>query len=157
MPNTALEERKINLVQDIEKYRERFHKSRRKHSILYYVLVVSGIGLSALAGAGSFTDYSSISGIIPFLVTVSISLETAFNFGEKNHFYRVLVRECENLKIALRYRVDDDDKLKLILEKFQVVIDRSARSLPRGQGMNSVKTLYEDLDRKGILIVPEIE
>jgi hypothetical protein len=37
------------------------------------------------------------------------------------------------------------------------VIATAAKSLPRGQGMETVKKLYEDLDRKGILLVPEVE
>jgi len=157
MNDKTLEQRKNELVEDIENLRRKFHKSKRKHVTTYSSLIGSGIGLSAAAAIVGFLDIGPISGIIPLIVGALISLESALKFGEKGEFYRVLVTECENLKIALKYRVDTEDKLQLIVKKFQIVVTTSARSLPRGQGMQAVKALYEDLDREGILLVPELE
>lgn len=81
-------------------------------------------------------------------------MERAFRYGEKRDFHRVLASECYNLEIALNYAVADEDKFRIILEKFTSLINRAAKELPKGQGMNAVKSLYEELDSKGIVAVP---
>lgn len=159
MNGKDLEQRIGELTRDIAELREKHGKHRQRNTIIYSVLILIGIALSATAAMYGFygTNPSYIPSIMAILVGVSISLESAFKFGEKEAFYRILVGECDNLMIALKYRVDNEQKLQTMVKKYQVVVDISARSIPRGEGMQSVKTMYEDLDRQGIIPVPELE
>lgn len=74
---------------------------------------------------------------------------------------KVLDSTCSMFHIlyhpSAQFRVSTEDEFELDVEKFQVVIVTAAKSLPRGHGMETAKKLYEDLDRKGILPVPELE
>ena len=154
-----LEQKKKALIKDIDDLGEKQEKKRRATARMYFFLVAVGLGLSIAAVVTGFTptvaviDNTSISPILIILVGIPVGLERAFKFGEKRDFYRILVSEYYNLKIALNYSVDTEDKFRIILGKFQSVVARSAKSVPRGQGMQAVKTLYEELDSKGTVPV----
>jgi len=163
MSNNSLEEKKNKLVQDIERLRAEQENKRAVNARTHRALVIAGFGLSiaaavigfATAGIGSAPPMVPriISPILVILVGIPVGMERAFKFGEKRDFHRILASEYYNLEIALNYAVDDEDKFRIILDKFTSVIARSAKSLPRGQGMQAVKVLYEELDSKGIIAV----
>ena len=157
MTNGTLDQRKKSLSEDIEGLRIKFNRLKVRHEFTYYFLIGLGIGLSLLAAILGLFDLGIIAGIMALIVGAAVSFESSFKFGEKWDFYRILVNECENLKIALKYRVYTDKNFDLLVNKFQVVVNASAKSLPRGKGMQEVKKLYENLDREGILDVPEVE
>ena len=160
MTENTLEEKKNRLLGDIDGRRKKQEKRRRNNRGIFNTLVIGGILLSlgaAIAGFSGMAGGAQAAAILALLAGASITLESAFKFGEKADFYRILVGEFDNLRIALRYAVDTEEKLELIVKKFQTAITVTARSLPRGQGMSAVKTLYEELDRHGILVVPEVE
>ena len=157
MANDSLEKKKKWLFGDIGTRRAEVERKRRTNRILYNLLVAASIVLSFGATAAAFLGTGVAAGILPLIVALAIGMESAFKFGEKADFFRVLVAEFDNLKVALVYVVDNDEKLDLIVKKFQTTIERAAQAVPRGQGMQAVKTLYEDLDRHGILMVPQLE
>ena len=163
MSNNSLEEKEKFLVQDIERLREEQENKRAVNARKHKALVMAGFGLSIAAAVIGFmtAGIDGASQIVPpitspvlvILVGIPVGMERAFKFGEKRDFHRVLASECHNLEIALNYAVDNEDKFKIILDKFTSVIARSAKALPKGQGMNAVKLLYEELDSKGIIVV----
>ena len=55
--------------------------------------------------------------------------------------------------VTVHFSVNTEEKFQTVLGKFQSVVTRAAESVPRGQGMQAVKTLYEELDSKGIVPV----
>ena len=156
MNTMILDQRKGDLSEEIEQSKTQYEKRRKRSTVIANTLVVAMIGLSTLAAILGFTDSGQVSGIVALIVSALIPLESAFKFQEKSSFYRILVSEYQNLLVALEYRVNTEAEFDLIVDKFQVVIDTAAKSLPRGQGMETVKQLYENLDRKGILPVPEL-
>jgi len=157
MSNNSLEEKKKRLIGEIENSKRKQDKRRRVSSIVYSSLILVGIGLSAGAAlAGLLVKDPQISGGMALLAGILVSVESAFKFGEKRDFFRVIASEYHNLQIALKFRVDSEQKLQLIVDKFQIVNTTSAKAVPRGKGMQATKLLYEGLDQKGILPVPEI-
>jgi len=157
MSNDSLEEKKKRLIGEIENLKRKGEKKRRVNSIIYSSLILIGIGLSAGAGlAGFLANDPKIPGVMALLAGILVSVESVFKFGEKRDFFRVVASEYYNLQVALRYRVDSEQKLRLIVDKFQIVNATSAKGVPRGKGMQATKLLYEGLDQKGILPVPEI-
>lgn len=157
MNTMTLDQRKTELSEEIEPRRTRYETQRKRSTVVAHTLVMATISLSTLAAILGFINLGQVSGIVALIVGALIPLESAFKFQEKSSFYRILVSECNNLLITLQFRVDSEAEFELVVEKFQVVIATAAKSLPRGQGMETVKKLYEDLDRKGILLVPEVE
>jgi len=97
----------------------------------------------------------SVSALLVILLTIPAGLENAFKYGEKRDFHRILVSECYNLKTALTYCVNTEPEFQVIVNKFQELVVKSAKSLPRGKGMQAVKELYENLDSKGTVSVPQ--
>jgi hypothetical protein len=157
MDDKTLERKKSDLVEDIDNSKKEYEDKKKKNEVVYYSLIGQGIIFSAGATIFGLLDLGIIASIMALIVAISVSIESSIKFGEKGSFYRILTCECKNLKLALKYRVNNEKNFQLIVDKFQTVVETSAKSLPRGQGMQSVKTLYEDLDRNGILIVPEAE
>lgn len=157
MNTMSLDQRKVDLSDRIEQSKTRYGRQRTRSTVTAHSLVIATIGLSTLAAILGFTNSGQASSILALIVGALIPLESAFKFQEKSSFYRILVSECNNLILTLQFRVDTEDEFELVVEKFQVVIATAAKSLPRGQGMETVKKLYEALDRKGILPVPELK
>lgn len=156
MSNDSLKERRERLIGEIANAREKQGKKRRINSVIYTILILVGIALSVGAALAGFLDAARIAGILALLAAASVSVESAFKFGDKRDFFRIIASEYNNLQVALKYRVDTEQKFQLIVDKFQIVNATSAKSLPRGKGMEATKSLYENLDRKGVLPVPEI-
>ncbi len=156
MSNDSLEEQKGRLIGDINNLMVKAGKKRRVNSIVYTMLILVGIGFSVGAALAGFLDAGRIAGILALLAAASVSVESAFRFGEKRDFFRIIASEYSNLQVALKYRVDTEQKFRLIVDKFQIVNATSAKSVPRGKGMQATKVLYESLDSKGVLPVPEI-
>ena len=157
MNASDLDEKKKALVKEIQELGEKQEKKRRVNARMYYLLVLLGFGLSIGAVVLGFLEEGQTSAILVMLIAVPAGLERAFKFGEKRDFHRILVSECHNLRIALNFSVDTEEKLQMIVGKFQSVMATSAKSLPRGQGMQAVKTLYEELDNKGkVPVSPEL-
>ena len=155
MNTSSLDEKKKQLLKEIEDLREKQEKKRRTNVNMYYLLVLLGFGLSIGAVVLGFleVEMGRISAILVMLIAIPAGLENAFKFGEKRDFHRILVSECYNLRIALNFAVDTEEKLQVIVGKFQSLVITSAKSLPRGQGMQAVKRLYEELDSKGTVPV----
>ena len=157
MNASNLDQKKKELVKEIQDLGERQEKKRQVNGRMYYLLVLLGFGLSIGAVVLGFLEVGRISAILVMLIAIPAGLENAFKFGEKRDFHRILVGECYNLRIALNFSVDNEEKLLMIVGKFQSVVTTSAKSLPRGQGMQAVKRLYEELDNKGTVPVsPEL-
>ncbi len=164
MSNNSLDEKKRKLVQDIEKLRVEQESKRAVNARKQKALVISGFALSIAAAVTGFVTAGTagtaqvvppiVPPILVILVGIPVGMERAFRYGEKKDFHRMLASECYNLEIALNYAVVDEDKFRIILEKFTSLINRAAKELPKGQGMNAVKSLYEELDSKGIVAVP---
>ena len=156
MSNDHLREQKERLIKEIANVSEKHGKKRRINSICYTILILMSIALSAGAALAGFLDVARLAGILALLAAASVSVESAFKFGEKRDFFRIITSEYNNLQVTLKYRVDTEQKFQLIVDKFQIVNATAAKSLPRGKGMQATKSLYENLDRKGVLPVPEI-
>jgi len=156
MSNESLEEKKERLITEIENVKQKAGKKRRINSIVYSTLTLMGIGLSVGAALAGFLLAPQIAGTLALLVAASVSVESAFKFGEKRDFLRIIASEYNNLQITLKYRVDTQQNFQLIVDKYQIMNATAAKSLPRGKGMEATKLLYENLDSKGILPVPEI-
>jgi len=156
MNANTLDEKKKALIKEIDGFGEKQERKRRATARMYSFLVALGFGLSIAAVVTGFVPPGvNISPILVILVGIPVGLERAFRFGEKRDFHRVLVSECYNLKVTLHYSVDTEEKFQTILGKFQSVVARAAKSVPRGQGMQAIKTLYEELDSKGIVSVSQ--
>ena len=155
MNDTALDAKKRQLVADIEELNARQERKRKSAAMMYTLVIVLGFALSIAAVVLGFIgiERSEILSILVILLAVPAGLESAFKFGEKRDFYRVLVSESYNLKTTLNYSVSTEKEFKIIVNKFKDLVAYAAKSLPRGQGMQAVKTLYEDLDRRGIVKV----
>ena len=154
MSANTLDEKKKALVKEIDGFSEKQERKRRATARMYSFLVALGFGLSIAAVVTGFVlTGDKISPILIILVGIPVGLERAFKFGEKRDFHRILVSEFYNLKVTLQYSVDTEEKFQTVLGKFQSVVARAAKSVPRGQGMQAVKTLYEELDSKGIVPV----
>ena len=157
MNTSNFDEKKRALAQEIQELGKKQEKKRQANLRLYYLLVLLGFGLSIGAAICGYFEIGKTSAILVMLLAIPTGVEKSFKFGEKRDFHRVLVSECRNLKIALDFSVDGEEKLQIIVAKFQSVITTSAKSLPKGQGMQAVKSLYEELDSKGIIPVsPEL-
>jgi hypothetical protein len=156
MNNNSLKEQRERLVADIDEVKGKAENRRRINSIFYSTLILMGIRLSAGAAAAGFYDEARIAGILALVAAASVTVESAFKFGDKRDFFRIIASEYNNLQIALQYRVDTEPKFQLVVDKFQIVNATLAKSVPRGKGMEATKLLYEDLDRRGVLPVPEL-
>ena len=154
MNANELKSRKELLLIEIQNLRKKQEKKRLINARVHYLLVILGFGLSIGAVAFGFLEMGSISAILVIFIAIPAGLENAFKFGEKRDFHRIIVSECHNLRIALTFSIDTEDKLQMIVGKLQSLVNTSAKSLPRGQGMQAVKRLYETLDSKGTVHVP---
>ncbi len=83
MSNDRLKEQKERLIKEIANVSEKQGKKRRINSIAYTILVLMGIALSAGAALAGFIDAARIAGILALLAAASVSVESAFKFGEK--------------------------------------------------------------------------
>ena len=156
MSNDSLAEKKKRLIAEVENLRIKKNSKRRTNEIIYYILVVAGIAFSAAAAVAGFSNIAHMAGVMAVIAATLVSVESAFKFGEKRGFFRIIANEYRNLETTLKYKVDSEQKFQLIVDKFQIVNARAAKTVPRGKGMQATKVLYEELDRKGILLVPEI-
>ena len=156
MSDTSLDKKKAALIGKVDEAMVKAEKKRLINSVVYTVLVLAGIGLSVGAAVSGFLDVAKVAGILAVVAAASVSVESAFKFGEKRDFFRIVSNEYQNLKVALEFRVNNEQDFQLIVDKFQIVNATLAKSMPRGKGMDETKSLYENLDRQGILPVPEV-
>ncbi len=119
-----------------------FHKKRiyyqRIDFIFFMVLVVSGLILSAavtILGAFNLGIFSVIPGTILLIV---VGLQTAFDPGEKSRFQSIVEAASANLLTDLNQQNVTEQQIERARKKLKILRDSTAQSLPRGQGMEAV-------------------
>ena len=85
MSENTLEEKKNRLLGDIDERRKKQERRRRNNRGIFNALVIGGILLSlgaAIAGFSGMAGGAQAAAILALLAGASITLESAFKFGE---------------------------------------------------------------------------
>ena len=146
----ALQQRLDRLVLEIETFRRHFFRHRRMNYITYASLVLLGLAASVAITVAGILNLGLYAAILGVCVGFIQGIQQIFPMNEKAEFYRLIVAESENLIDDLKYRVLTDDELKSILTRFQTLREHAAAALPKGQGMDTVKKMYDDLASRKI-------
>jgi hypothetical protein len=146
-----------SLGKDIEAFKKYYFRRRRMNYITYAILILLGLSMAvAITIAGIFNQ-----GVIAAILGVGVGfiqgIQQVFPMGEKAEFYRLIVAESENLIADLRYKTTSENDFQSVLQKYQTLRIHAATSIPRGQGMETVKKMYDDLaSRKSISPISEV-
>jgi len=159
MAENDLDQKKQDLIQMLERDGLNYEKRRKRNrnwanSLLVLTILVAFVALGGGIAAGEMKN-----GIIPAIAGGSIVLlrliDRSFPWSERADFFRILAFECKNLVVALKLKKVDLERFNIVVEKYNQMNKRAAMKVPRGQGMQVVKELYEDMDRRGFIEVPQ--
>ena len=163
-PDTEnLTTKKNYLIEDLRNRANEMEAGRRANRRLHSFLVIGAMVAGAVAAGTGFavpaTDASStvlaiLAGSGGAAVALFRGLEQALRPDERADFYRVLRSECRNLMAAVRYFAPTQKEFLVLVKKYESLNTRAATKLPRGQGMQSVKLFYEELESTGKVEVP---
>lgn len=136
-------------VRDLQDDIEKFLVPLRKRHLSTFrgsaALIVIGLVLSAAVTIAGILDEGLLAAILGVTIGFVIGVQNAFPIGDKAEFYRLLIVEGENLIGDLKYEVKTEKEFLSVNNRFQKLRKHSAEDLPRGQGMQAVKNLYQDL------------
>ncbi len=139
------QEKMRKLREEIEQFHALFQLRHRQNYHLNWVLILVGLLLSAGVTIAGMLNYGVIAAIMGVGIGLLIGIQNAFPFSEKADFYRLVMSESWNLKTTLEYKVETNRQFTIVLNKFMKLRDHAAASLPKGQGMDAVRKMYEDL------------
>jgi hypothetical protein len=137
----------MELTKEVESFRAQHVRQRKINWTFNLILIGAGILLSIAVIVAGIYDEGKIAAVLGALTAAAIAAQNAIAAGEKAEFYRVVCAEAENLLDELRYLVDTNREFETTVRTFEALRKHAATALPRGQGMEAVKRMGEDLAR----------
>ncbi len=145
MVTNILPDRKAQLIEEVAAFVRYTQQQERRAARANRIIVVLGLVCSfgvtflGLGGAGE------LAALLGAFIAMLIGLDRAFAYGERADFYRILVADGQNLLTDLRLSVDTEATFEEAKRKFLVLRKYGAEKLPRGKGMEAVRSMSQEL------------
>jgi hypothetical protein len=136
----------MQLEADLGSYIKEVQGRRTYHGRLNNSLVLASIFMSGAITIAGIYDQAEIAAIFGVLLSVLLSVQQAFPFGEMAFFYRCSLADLENLQSSLKF-TDDTQEVEKIARQYAVIRKYIAQAIPRGQGINIVQNMRDELKK----------
>ncbi|HSF80669.1 MAG TPA: hypothetical protein VLA49_05525 [Anaerolineales bacterium] len=133
------------LETELETYIKEMRGRRKRHGIGNNLLVLASILTSAAITIAGIYDQAKFAAILGILLTVLLSVQQAFPLGEMAFFYRNSIADLENLQSSLRFTTNTQEEVEKTAHQFTVIRKHIAQAIPRGQGLNSLQNMRDEL------------
>ncbi|GKQ99781.1 hypothetical protein [Aeromonas hydrophila] len=138
MEETSFEEKRKDLEGHIVGYMNFKWKLYSRNYWLNCFLVVFAILTSVsvtLVGLLGLEKYSPYIGIV---LTVTISMQTAFNFSERADFYLNIHTQAKSLRDRIKFNVKTEKELENVVDILSQLRMKASSEIPKGKGMKVV-------------------
>ena len=145
MDTDLLSQKKTQLIDEVAAFVQHAKRQKRRASRANKIIVILGLVCSfgiTFLGVGGAGELAALLGAF---IAVLIGFDQAFAYGEKANFYRIIVADGENLLTDLRLGVDTEEGFKKAMQKFLVLRKYGAEKLPRGKGMETVRSMSREM------------
>jgi hypothetical protein len=146
-PTFNLKKAKLDFSSEIDLFINGYYWWHNIDFHLDWILTMFSLAFSVAVVVAGFLDQARTAAFFGIGVSFLIALHNAFPLGEKAEFYRILISEARNIKLELS-TVTKFDNYQRLITRFKRLNENAARRLPRGQGMEAVRKLQEDLFSK---------
>lgn len=133
------------LYESLEQFKDSQMQRHRGNYRAGVLLVGFGLCGSVAVSAAGFLNYGVAAGLIGLVVALCIGLQSAYSFGEKAEFQRIMATEGDNLLLRLRVDVKSPADFESVVKEFLVLRTFAAKSIPRGKGMEAVHDMAKEL------------
>lgn len=145
MANLNVSGSERELANEIEDFVEDHRRAYRVNYFLSVAVIVVGLLLSAGVTISGILDLGKVSAVLGVFIAVMIGLQGSLAIGEKADFNRMMIAEGRILVSRLKFEVDNEREFRSVRRRFEILRRHAAASLPKGQGMETIKKMYEEM------------
>lgn len=138
---------RIQLETVIDSYINEMQGRRKRHGLGNTSLVLASILTSAIITIAGIYDQAKIAAILGVILSVLLAVQQVFPLGEMAFFYRSSIADLENLRDSLLFTPDSQEELEKIAHQFAVIRKHIAQAIPRGQAMNTLQNMRDELTK----------
>ena len=135
------------LETELARYIEEMQGRRKRHGLGNNSLILASIMASAAITVAGIFGQAEIAAILGVFLTVLLSVQQAFPFGEMSFFYRNSIADLENLQTSLMFTAGTQKEVEKIAHQFAVIRKHIAQAIPRGQGQNMLQNMRDELKK----------
>ena len=134
-----------NKAEEIQNFITLQRRAYRVNYTLNIMIILLGLLLSAGVTISGILNQGQISAVLGVFIALLFGLNSSLAIGERADFNRVMFAEADNLVSRLRFQVGGAREFQSALSRFLVLRRHAATSVPRGQGLETVRRMYQEM------------